>query len=426
MSVAKRPVGERRDVALETSVPKRAPALMVPFRSRDFTLLWFGLLVSNTGTWMQITALGYLVVKMAGTPALASLDVGILGASAAVPVVLLSPLAGVVADRFPRRQVLFVTNGLQVATALVLAILASSGAIALWEIFAIASIRSGTQAFDAPARQSWVPLLVPREAIGNAIGLNSVAFNAPSVLGPPVAGVLILSVGVAASFYINAVLTFGVIVALVFMTPAPPSSTVREGVFASILAGVRFLLHHRVLRSVVGMLVVTCLLVRPYSQLLPAYAAHVVHVDARGLGVLLAATGAGAICGSLITALVPSDRRALVWFSSALVMAGGTIVLGTVHVFAVAVPVLVVIGCAVLSFAGNSNVMLQSLSPEDMRGRAISVFSMIILGLVPGGSLLLGALATVVGLEWSLASGGVVAVLVALGIWFSNAELRAA
>ncbi len=427
MSVAKRPdVEARADVALETSVPKRSSGLMVPFRSRDFTLLWFGLLVSNTGTWMQITALGYLVVQMAGTPALASLDVGILGASAAVPVVVLSPLAGVVADRFPRRSVLFITNGLQIASALVLAVLTSTHVVSLWELFVFAGVRSGTQAFDAPARQSWVPLLVSREAIGNAIGLNSVAFNAPSVLGPPVAGFLILSVGIAASFYINAVLTFGVIIALVFMTPAPPSSTVREGVFASILAGVRFLIGHHVLRSVVAMLVVTCLLVRPYSQLLPAYAAHVVRVDARGLGLLLAATGGGAIAGSFITALVPSDRRALVWFLSAIAMAAGTIVLGLVHVFAVALVVLAVIGCAVLSFAGSSNVMLQSLSPDDMRGRNIAVFSMIILGLVPGGSLLLGALATLVGLEWSLVAGGATALAIAIAIWAANPELRAA
>jgi len=422
VSVVKPPLS----TTMETSVPKRSPALFVPFRSRDFRLLWFGLLVSNTGTWMQITALGYLVVKMAGTPALASLDVGILGACSAVPVIALSPLAGVVADRFPRRLVLFWTNGFIVVAALVLAILTSTGHITLWEIFVLSSIRAATAAFDAPARQSWVPLLVPREALGNAIGLNSVAFNAPSVLGPPVAGLLILSVGVAASFYINAVLTFGVVAALVFMKPTPPSSTVREGVLASILAGVRYLLGHPVLRSVLAMLVVTCLLVRPYAQLLPAYAAHVVHVDARGLGILLAATGAGAIVGSLITAFVGADRRAIVWFVSALAMALGTIVLGTVHVFAVAVGVLVVIGCAVLSFAGSSNVMLQSLSPDDMRGRAISVFSMIILGLVPAGSLVLGSLATVAGLEASFVSGGVVAIVVAVAIWASNPSLRAA
>ncbi len=414
----------KRSVALEQQSPRRRSSALEPFRYRDFRLLWFGLLISNVGTWMQVTALGYLVVKMAGTASLASLDVGILGASSAVPVVLLSPLAGVVADRYPRRAVLFITNGIQIATALLLAVLISTEHIALWEIFTIAGIRSGTQAFDAPARQSWVPLLVPRAYLGSAIGLNSVAFNAPSVLGPPLAGILILGVGVSASFYINAVLTFAVVAALAFMRPSPPSSTVREGVLSSILAGVRFLVGHTVLRSVVAMLVVMCLLVRPYSQLMPAYAAHVVRVDARGLGILLAATGAGAILGSLVTAFVPERWRTAVWFASALLMAAGTIVLGLVHSFTVAVVVLVFIGLAVLSFAGSSNVMLQSMSPDDMRGRAISVFSMIILGLIPAGSLLLGSLATLVGLEASLVAGGALALVVTLAIWLGNRELR--
>ncbi|GAC1302638.1 MAG: MFS transporter [Vulcanimicrobiaceae bacterium] len=419
MSVTKRPV------PLEQERPRRRSSAFEPFRYRDFRLLWFGLLISNVGTWMQVTALGYLVVKIAGSAALASLNVGILGASSAVPVVLLSPIAGVVADRYPRRTVLFVTNVIQIVTALVLAVLISLGHIALWEIFTIAGIRAATQAFDAPARQSWVPLLVPRANIGNAIGLNSVAFNAPSVLGPPIAGILILSVGIAASFYINAVLTFAVVGALVFMKPSPPSSTVREGVLTSMLSGVRFLLRHPVLHSVVAMLVVSCLLVRPYSQLMPAYAEHVVRVDARGLGILLAATGAGAILGSLVTAFVSERRRSVVWFASALLMAAGTIVLGLVHNFTIAVVVLVVVGLAVLSFAGSSNVMLQSLSPDDMRGRAISVFSMIILGLVPAGSLLLGALATLVGLEASLVTGGVVAIVATIALWLTNPALRA-
>ena len=414
----------RAEPALEPAPPPRRASILEPFRYRDFRLLWSGLLVSNLGTWMQLTALGYFVVQLAGSASLAALDVGILGASSAVPVVLLSPLAGVVADRYPRRSVLFVTNAVQIVTALVLAILTSLHLIVLWEIFVIAGLRSTTQAFDAPARQSWVPLLVPRENVGNAIGLNSIAFNAPSVVGPPIAGFLILSAGVAASFYINAIATFAVIVALIFMKPVPPSSTSREGVLASILAGMRFLFGDPVLRNVVWLLIATCLLVRPYTQLLPAYAAHVLHVDARGLGLLLAATGVGAIAGSLLTAIVGARRRGAVWFASALLMSAGTIVLGTVHVFAVALIVLAIIGLAVLSFAGSSNVMLQTLSPDDMRGRSISVFSMIILGLVPAGSLLLGSIASVAGLPHSLTGGGAVALVIALGIWLTNPAIR--
>ncbi len=414
-----------RSVPVESPVPRRRSTILEPFAYRDFRLLWFGLIISNLGTWMQFTTLGYLVVSLAPSGRVASLYVGILGASSAIPAILLSPLAGVVADRFPRRRVLFITNSLTVAIAAALALLSTFHVLALWEIFVLAGLRSTTQAFDAPARQSWVPLLVPREYVGNAIGLNSVAFNGPSVIGPPIAGVLILWVGVSASFYVNAVATLAVIVALIFMAPAPPSSTVREGVFASILAGIRFIAHDPVLRSVVLLLAVTCLLVRPYSQLMPAYAAHIVHVDARGLGALLAASGVGAIFGSLITASVGSRRRGVVWFISALAMSAGSAVLGLVHVYAVALGVLVVIGLAVLSFAGSSNVMLQMLSPDDMRGRAISVFSMIILGLVPAGSLLLGALGSLIGLSNAILIGGLVSLALAVWIYASNAALRA-
>ena len=375
---------------------------------------------------MQLTALGYMVVQLAGSAKAAALDVGILGASSAVPVLLFSPLAGVVADRYPRRRVLFVTNSIEVIAALALAVLTSTHAIVLWEIFLIAGIRSTGQSFDAPARQSWVPLLVPREYLGNAIGLNSVAFNAPSVAGPPLAGALILTIGTAAAFYLNALLTFGVVLALLFMKPPPPSSTVHENVLASIWAGLRFLVTHPVLRSVLLLLLATCLLVRPYVQLLPAYAAHVVHVDARGLGFLFAAVGCGAICGSFLTAIVGAHRRGPVWFASAVVMACGAIVLGSVHTFAAALATLAVLGLAALSFAGSSNVLLQTLSPEDMRGRAISVFSMIILGLVPAGSLLLGSIASVVGIPASLQAGGVAALAIAIGIWSTNPALRSA
>ncbi|MBD5653959.1 MAG: MFS transporter [Candidatus Eremiobacteraeota bacterium] len=416
----------QRPVPLEATIPRRRSTLFAPFRYRDFRLLWMGLLVSNLGTWMQLTAEGYMVVAIAGTPRLASLDVGILGASSAIPVVLFSPLAGVVADRFPRRRVLLVTNSIQIAIALTLAVLTSTHRIGLWEIFVLAGCRSTTQAFDAPARQSMVPLLVPREYVGNAIGLNSIAFNAPSVIGPPIAGFLILFVGLATSFYINAVATLAVVAAVYFMRDTKPSSTVREGVFASILAGVRFLAGHPVLRSVLLLLVVVCLLVRPYTQLMPAYAAHVVHVDARGLGLLLAASGFGAIGGSLLTAIVGQRRRGVVWFGSAVLMCLGTIVLGFVHQLGPARAGLVCCGLAVLSFAGNSNVLLQTLAPDEMRGRAISVFSMIILGLVPAGSLALGSLATLIGLSASFTTGGAIALTFAIAIWVTNPQLRAA
>ena len=415
----------RTPVPVEAPAPRRRSHVLDTFRFHDFRLLWAGLLVSNLGTWMQFTALGYIVVRVAGSPALASLYLGVLGACNGVTALVCSPFAGVIADRYPRRRVLFITNVATSVIALTLAVLATIHRLELPAIFVLSALRSATQSFDSPPRQSWVPLLVPRAYVGNAIGLNSVAFNAPSIVGPPLAGLLILSTGVAASFYTNAVATLAVVVSLAFMKPAPPSSTKREPMLASIAAGLRFLWQQPVLRSVVLMLVVTSLCVRPYTQLLPAYAAHVVHVDARGFGLLLAAAGSGGILGSVVTALVGSRRRGAVWFASAAVMSLGTFALGFVHVFAVAFAVLMMIGLAVLSFVGSSNVLLQTLSPDDMRGRSISVFSMIILGLVPLGSLLLGSIATVTGLSAALCIGGAVAFVAAIVAFMRNAALRA-
>jgi MFS family permease len=414
----------RPAIPLEQPAPRRRSGLFAPFRYRDYRLLWFGLLVSNLGTWMQLTTLGYLVVQLAGSAAVAALDVGILGASSAIPVLLLSPLAGAVADRFPRRRILLITNSIEVLGAFTLAVLTSTHRLVLWEIVIIAGIRSTGQSFDAPARQSWVSLLVPREYLGNAIGLNSVAFNAPSVIGPPIAGFLILAIGAAYSFYLNSFLTLAVVVVLLFMKPSPPSSTKRENLFASMAAGIRFVARNHALRSIVLLLLAVCLFVRPYQQLMPAYAAHVVHVDAHGLGFMLAAIGGGALCGSIVTATVGSGRRGIVWFAGALLMGIGVIVLGSVRSYGVALAVLPFVGLAVLTFAGNTNVLLQSLSPEDMRGRVVSLFTMVILGGVPAGSLLLGSLASVIGLPASLTAGGIVALGCAVAVWLTSPELH--
>ncbi|MGH7706477.1 MAG: MFS transporter, partial [Vulcanimicrobiaceae bacterium] len=272
----------------EERIPERRSQLLGPFRFRDFRLLWMGLLVSNLGTWMQFTAMGYLVVHIAPTAAAAALNVGLLGASQSIPALLLSPIAGVVADRYPRRRVLLFTNSTVSLVAAALAVLTLTQHGALWALLVLNGVRAGAQAFDSPARQSWVPLLVPREFVANAIGVNSIAFNAPSIIGPPIAGVIILTIGIWAAFVINAVSTLAVVAALILMHPVPPSSTGREPVFASIRAGLAFLFAHPVLNSVIWLLLITCIFVRPYHTLLPAYAAHVVNVDARGLGILLA------------------------------------------------------------------------------------------------------------------------------------------
>ncbi|MBV9277265.1 MAG: MFS transporter, partial [Candidatus Eremiobacteraeota bacterium] len=278
---------------VEERLPKRAPGLLGALRFHDFRLLWMGLLISNLGTWMQFTAIGYFVVKLSPTPQLGSLYLGVLGIARAVPVLLASPIAGVVADRLPRRRVLFVTNSTISALALLLAVLTTLHTINIWGLITLSMLNAAAQSFDVPARQSWVPLLVDRDYIGNAIGLNSIAFNAPAVIGPAIAGFLIAYVGVAGSFYVNAAATLAVVVALLFMQSPAPSSTARESLLVSIRNGIAFLLSHAILRYVIIFFMVSALLVRSYSLVLPAFALNYLQADAKGLGWAIAATGVG-------------------------------------------------------------------------------------------------------------------------------------
>ena len=395
-------------------------------RFRDYRFLWTGLLIGNLGTWTQFTTLGYFIVTLAPSPALGSLYIGFLGAARAVPVLVCSPFAGVVADRFPRRRVLLMTNGATVLAAFTLAALTSLHLIAIWGVFLIAAFQAAVQSFDAPARQSWVSFLVPREYVANAIGLNSIAFNAPSVIGPPIAGLLIVAIGVASSFYVNAVLTCAVIVALALMrSSGDPVPSKREPFVRALTQGIRFMTRHRILRWVTLMLVVTAMLVRPYNLLLPAYAAHDIHTGPRGLGWLMACAGAGAIGGAIIVATA-GRRRGIVWSVSALVMGAGLALLGIFDQFVPAALVLFVLGLAALGFIGTSNVMIQTLAPDEVRGRAIAVYSMILIGLIPLGTLVVGSIASVIGLRLTFIIAGTLTALMTAVVWFAEPKVRRA
>ena len=420
------PLGERQRG--EPRIPERRARLWSAFAYRDFRLLWTGLLISNIGTWMQFTSMTYLVgVMLAHSAAQGALNLGLLGAARAIPVLLLSPISGFVADHYPRRRTLLVTNSVQTMLALALALVSQErGGWVVLAIYLIAALQAGTQSFDAPARQSWVPMLVPRHLISNAIGLNSLAFNGPLMVGPALAGILIGAVGVHVSFFINAIATLAVTVALVLMGPSPASSTSREPMLRQIGMGLRFVASHPVLKWIILLMVVTSLLVRPFSSLLAAYAAHVLNVDAKAYGWLLAAGGIGTVAGAFVTAMLQSERRARLWFVSSVATALVLIALGFVTSYSIALVLQIAIGLGTMTFVSSSNVMIQTLSPDEMRGRAVSVFSMIVLGLVPAGSLVLGTLGAFVGLGTAFVIGGATALAVGAWVWFSHPALRRA
>jgi MFS family permease len=396
----------------------RRASILTALRYRDFRLLWIGLLVSNLGTWMQFTAMGFFVARMAGTPHRAALDLGIIGAARAIPVLLFSPLAGVVADRLPRRRVLFVTNTAMASAALLLAILASVHRLEMIGLVMISAMSASAMAFDSPVRQSWVPMLVDREYVGNAVGLNSVAFNAPAVVGPALAGALIVWIDVAGAFYFNAAATLAVVVAVVMMRPSPPSQRSGEPALQAMRYGIAFVARHPVLRWILLSQLVSALLARPYSLLVPALAVNLLHAGAHGLGWAVSAVGIGGFAGALVTAyFAQRERRAMLWIQAGVLMSAGVAALGFVPTLALALPVLFAIGVGTLASLGATNTLIQTLSPDDVRGRALSIYTMIAIGVVPLGALFDGALAAAIGLRATFVLGGGLCVALFLGIW---------
>lgn len=349
-----------------------------------------------------------------------------MGIGSAVAVLTLSPLAGYAADHLPRKRILYVTNVFQAAMALALGILVQLHALVFWELLVLTALRAANQAFDAPARQSWISVLVPRQYVGNAIGAMALSFNGPSVIGPPIAGFLIAWTGVATSFYINAAATLVAVASLAAVTSSPPGRPAREGVLAALRGGFAFLARHPILRDVVLMMIAVALLLRPYVQQMPAYAAHVVSVDARGLGILLGASGIGGFLGALATAIVGNVRRGLVWLASIAIFALTIVALGLVHTIAAAIPLLLVAGFSVLSFQTSSMVMLQLLAPDEMRGRAVAASSMITLGFIPAGALVVGTIAAATTLSTAYLAVGAFVLVLVTAVGMRNAALRSA
>ncbi len=400
-------------------------SILAALRYRDFRLLWLGLLISNLGTWMQFTAMGFFVARMAGSQHQAALDLGILGAARAIPVLLLSPPAGVVADQLPRRLVLFITNVTMALTALLLALLATVHRLDLISLVLLSALNSGANAVDSPTRQSWLPMLVDREYVGNAVGLNSIAFNAPAVIGPALAGLLIVWIGVAGAFYFNAAATLAVVAAVLMMRPSPPTATRPEPTMRAMRQGILFIARHPALRCIVLAQFVTALLARPYGQLVPALAVNVLHSGPRGLGWAVSAIGVGGFGGALVTAyFAQRERRSMLWLQSGLLMSAGVFALAFVPVLALALPVLFAIGVGTLASLGATNTLIQTLSPDDVRGRALAVYTMIAIGVVPLGALVDGTIAAVIGLRPTFALAGALCTALFLGIWVFRPAVR--
>ena len=358
---------------------------------RNFRLFFFGQTVSLTGTWMQSVAQGWLVLTLTDSP----FYVGLVSALGSLGVLLFTLYAGVVADRSDKRRTVIVTQALLMLQAFALAALAWTGAVTVAHVMALALLLGVVSAFDIPTRQAFIVEMVGKDDLMNAIALNTSVFNATRVIGPVVAGLLIGPFGVAACFFLNGVSYLAVIASLLALrlppyVPRASAETVWQG-FREIVAFIR---SDARVSTLIALTALLSIFGFPFLALMPVFARDILHSDARGYGVLLAAVGAGAVLGALAVAVysrrIPKGRFMLIGGTSF-----GTLValFALSRWFALSLVLLALTGCAMIVNNALTNTMLQTLVPDALRGRVMGFYSFMFVGMSPLGAFQAGAFA---------------------------------
>jgi len=380
------------------------PALLRALRHRNYRLFVSGQLISLIGTWMQSVAESWLVYRLTGSAVL----LGVVGFANRIPILLFSTVGGSVADRYNRKHIVIATQVASMCLASMLAFLTLSGRVEVWHLMAIAAALGVVNAFDIPARQSFVVQLVAREDLPNAIALNSSMFNGARVVGPAVAGVLVATVGEGWCFFANAVSYLAVLLGLFSMRVTPTRRAERPGsALVHMVEGFRFVLGSRPIRALLLLLGVVSLMGSPYAVLMPIIADQSFHAGARGLGILMCASGVGALIGALSLArrtTLQGYGRSIAFAATGLGLS--LIAFSTARLFWLAAALLVPVGYAMMTQMAASNTLIQSMVPDALRGRVMAVYTMMFMGMAPLGALLAGVLAERLGAATTVALGG--------------------
>lgn len=389
---------------------------------RNFRLFYAGQLVSMAGTWMQSTAQGWLVLELTDSEFL----LGAVTAAGALPVLLFTLYAGELADRRDKRAIILASQCAGVVVALALAILTDTRYITIEWILALVFVLGVANAFDVPTRQSFFVELVGKQDLTNAIALNSAAFNLTRIVGPAIAGFLIAGVGIAACFYVNAATYIFVIVGLIAIRrPAFRPLPRTASTFESLREGFAFIGRDPLARTLVGLSAAASILALPYLMLLPVFARDVLYVDARGLGGLLAATGAGALSGGLgLAAAASRVRRGALLLSSSVGFALAVTAFSLSRSFPLSLILLALVGFTFVPFASTVNALLQTIVPDQLRGRVMGVYVFMFLGMTPIGSLQAGTLAGRLGAPAALAMGALLLLALLLIAFWKVPQLR--
>jgi MFS family permease len=385
-------------------------------RHRNYRLFFGGQSISLIGTWMTRVATAWLVYRLTGS----ALLLGFVSFAGQFPTFVFAPFAGVWVDRLNRHRVLLATQTLAMLQSLSLAALALSKVITVSEIIWLGAFQGLINAFDMPTRQAFVIQMVEeRQDLGNAIALNSSMVNMARLIGPSLAGIVIAAVGEGYCFLIDGLSYLAVIASLVAMRALPPQMiTKRASVFHELREGWQYVSRFTPVRSILLLLALVSLVGMPYTVLMPIFAARVLHGGPHTLGFLMAASGVGALSGAVVLAARKSVRGLGRMIPIATgIFGAGLIGFGLSHLFWLSLALLLAAGFGMMVQLASCNTILQTITPDERRGRVMSYYTMAFVGMAPFGSLFAGSLASRIGAPNTVVISG--ACCAAGAIWFA-------
>jgi len=408
-----RVVGERD---LMQKVFKVFPAL----RNRNYRLYFSGQLISLTGTWLQTVSQGWLVLQLTNS----ALLIGLVAAVASLPTLLFSVFAGVIVDRFPKRKILVGTQICAMILAFVLGLLTVFEVITIWQIMVLAFLLGVVTAIDLPARQAFTIEMVGKEDLASAISLNAAIFNGARVIGPGIAGLLIALTGVGFAFLINGVSYIAVVAALVVMRVAAVTHRTHSHPLIAVKEGIVYSIRHPVVRILLLFTCVTSIFGWPYTTILPYIAQHTFHLEAAGLGYLYAASGLGALCATLVVALFSKKVPAIVFIlGGSVIFAIGLFLFSFTTNLSSGLVFLFLAGFGLLLQFSMMNTTIQTQIEDRYRGRVMSLYILMFLGMAPFGNFQIGYFSELFGPEFAIRFGAFIILLCGLFVSLNRRKI---
>jgi MFS family permease len=409
------------DSAAKSSTTPKLSTTLRALRHRNFQLFFGGQMISLIGTWMQTVAQAWLVYRLTKS----ALLLGSVGFASQIPVFLVAPLGGITADRVNRQKLVITTQVLSMFLAGVLAWLTLTGKVQVWHIFLLAGFLGVVNAFDIPGRQSFLVDMVGKEDLMNAIALNSSMFNGARVVGPAIAGILVAKIGEGWCFAANAISYIAVIVGLLLMHVHSPARASKHSPIEDIVEGFRWVNQTKIIKALLLLIGLVSLVGMPYTVLMPIFADQILHGGARALGILMGATGVGALFGALTLAAKTGVKGLGRWVTISCASLGVSLFcFAFSRSFWLSAAFLLPAGYSMMLQMACSNTLIQTMVPDELRGRVMSLYSMMFMGMAPFGAFFGGALAHRVGAPITVAVGAIACIIGAILFGRALPELR--